>query len=174
MVCNVCGTNEATIHLTEIVNGQVVELHICEQCAKEKGADFKSHFSFSDLLAGLADFNSQLLPKKKMAMKCKACGLTFANFGKVGRLGCPDCYDSFSAQLMPLIKRIQRSTQHVGKRPSSVPEKAKIDFKVQELQGRLNECISKEEFEEAAKLRDEIKRLETKKKNETKNEGKKK
>ena len=165
MTCNLCGAQEATIHLTEIVNNQMMEIHLCEACAQEKGTDFKTHFNFANFLSGFAETESEKSPKtaeKRTASRCPECGLTYEDFAKTGRLGCASCYDAFSKLLLPLIKRVQRSTQHVGKRPlrTSPPASASHDLRL--LQERLCKSIQMEAFEEAARLRDEIQQVEEK------------
>lgn len=168
MTCNLCGTQEATIHLTEIVNNQMIEIHLCESCAQEKGTDFKTHFQLGDLMGGLMGMDKVLKPsEKKIAGRCPECGMTYEEFGKTGRLGCAVCYESFHKLLLPLIKRVQRSTQHVGKKPQKLPEGTPVpqpspaqDLKI--LQERLKKTIQSEAFEEAAKIRDEIRQLEEK------------
>lgn len=164
MICNLCGTQEATIHLTEIINDKMAEIHLCEACAQEKGTDFKTHFNVGDLLAGLPEISSPIkAPEKRLAGKCPECGLTYEEFGKSGRLGCQHCYEAFSKLLLPLIKRVQRSTTHTGKKPAKLGPTAKApvsDLKI--LQDRLRKSVQMEAFEEAAKIRDEIKQLEDK------------
>jgi len=165
MVCNVCGTNEATIHLTEIVNDQMVEIHLCESCAQEKGTEFKAHFNVSDLLSGLKDLAAEVAGGEKTLTKCPNCGLSYEEFGRTGRLGCAECYEAFAKLLLPLIKRVQHSTQHVGKRPSRLstpPPPARPASDLKELQNRLQKYIQEEAFEEAARIRDQIKQLEEK------------
>ena len=162
MTCNVCGTNEATIHLTEIVNEQMIEIHLCEGCAQEKGTEFKAHFNVSDLLTGLNDLAQEMTGPGKMVIKCPNCGLTYEEFGRTGRLGCAECYEAFSKLLMPLIKRVQHTTQHIGKRPSRLSAPVRLNHDLRELQNRLEKSIEHEEFEEAARLRDQIKQLEEK------------
>ena len=162
MTCNVCGTNEATIHLTEIVNEQMIEIHLCEGCAQEKGTEFKAHFNVSDLLTGLNDLAQEMTGPGKMVIKCPNCGLTYEEFGRTGRLGCAECYEAFSKLLMPLIKRVQHATQHIGKRPSRLSAPVRLNHDLRELQNRLEKSIEHEEFEEAARLRDQIKQLEEK------------
>ncbi|MBN1688329.1 MAG: UvrB/UvrC motif-containing protein [Candidatus Omnitrophica bacterium] len=165
MVCNLCGTKEATIHLTEIINNQMIEIHICEECANEKGTDFKTHFSFGDLLGGIPESGkSPKTGEKKLPNRCPSCGLTYEQFGKTGRLGCGACYDSFARLLIPLIKRIQRSIRHVGKKPGKVLSEQKSPQTLKDLQERLRKCIQGEEFEEAARLRDVIRQVEEKQK----------
>ena len=162
MNCNVCGANEATIHLTEIVNDQMVEVHLCETCAQEKGTEFKTHFNMGDLLSGLTDLAKEIVGEEKTFLKCPNCGLTYEEFGRTGRLGCAECYEAFSKLLLPLIRRVQHSTQHVGKRPSRLAPAMRTHQELKELQHRLDQLIEGEAFEEAARLRDQIKHLEEK------------
>lgn len=162
MVCNVCGQNEATIHLTEILNNQMMEVHLCEACADQKGADFKSHFDFNKLLASLADFGAELKSDRMTKLVCKDCGMTYEEFGKTGRLGCAHCYQTFEKLLLPLIKRVQRDTKHTGKTPGKVAGETKQMLELRELQERLKKSVQSETFEEAAKIRDRIKELQEK------------
>ncbi len=164
MTCNLCGTQEATIHLTEIVNNQMVEIHLCETCAQEKGTDFKTHFNFGDLLAGLTDIGkpAKTGERKPSLMRCPECGMTFEEFGKTGRLGCETCYGAFAKALVPLIKRVQRSTHHVGKKPSKISREVRASQDLRHLQERLRKSVQLEAFEDAAHLRDEIKQMEDK------------
>jgi protein arginine kinase activator len=163
MICNVCGTNPATIHLTEIINSQMLEIHLCETCAEEKGTDFKTHFNVADLLAGLSEAAaSESIEVKAEKLVCAECGLGYEEFTKNGRLGCAACYEAFSKYLTPLIKRVQRSSQHVGKRPLRIAPEAEARHDLKILQEKLKKCIAKEDFEEAAQVRDQIKTLQEK------------
>ncbi len=162
MMCNVCGTNEATIHLTEIVNDQMVEIHLCEACAQEKGTEFKTHFNVNDLLSGLKDLAAEVVGSEKSPAKCPNCGLSYEEFGRTGRLGCAECYEAFTKLLSPLIKRVQHSLQHVGKRPSRLAPALRTNQDLRELQHRLAKSIQDEAFEEAARIRDQIRQLEEK------------
>lgn len=162
MQCDICGKGEATVHLTEIVDGEMTKMHLCEGCAKKKGAEMEEHFGLSDLLAGLADLDVKLKPKAETAAKCPNCGLTYQDFKKIGRLGCSQCYSAFEEFLTPLIKRIHGSIHHAGKIPRKVPKVAKALDQLQQLRGRLHQAIDAEEFEEAAKIRDKIRQIEKK------------
>lgn len=162
MVCNVCGANEATIHLTEIVNEQMVEIHLCETCAQEKGTEFKTHFNVGDLLSGLTDLAKEVIGEERITAKCPNCGMTYEEFSRTGRLGCPECYEALSKYLMPLIKRVQHSTQHVGKRPSRLSPTVQLNHDLRDLQDRLRKSVEQEAFEEAARIRDQIEQLEGK------------
>jgi len=161
MVCDVCGKNQATVHLTEIINDQMDELHLCEECARKKSLQMEQQFGLSDLLAGLAEFEKPAKDTTEpLTTKCPNCGLSYADFKKIGRLGCGECYTTFKKYLAPLLKRIHGSNQHVGKSPlktGRVVVKKKTDL--EDLRQNLQKAISSENFEEAARLRDQIKEL---------------
>jgi protein arginine kinase activator len=175
MVCDVCGKNQATVHLTEIVDEQMNELHLCEECARQKSIQMEQQFGLSDLLAGLAEFEKpEDADKEGVRLKCPSCKLTYADFKKIGRLGCGECYTAFKRHLGPLLKRIHGTAQHVGKSSAKVVAAAaaaaaapKETIDVQELRAQLQKAIESEAFEEAARLRDKIKELEKRGQNET-------
>ncbi|MFA5356234.1 MAG: UvrB/UvrC motif-containing protein [Candidatus Omnitrophota bacterium] len=166
MLCDICGKNPATVHLTEIVDDQMNELHLCEQCANQKSMQMEQQFGLSDLLGGMADFEKPANKEKDSiaAVKCPNCGLAYSDFKKLGRLGCSECYVAFRKYLGPLLKKIHGSNIHFGKSPfktaKTVDESA--DTGLQELRNRLQKAIESEAFEEAAKIRDQIKELENK------------
>lgn len=164
MLCNICNKNPATVHLTEIIDGQMSELHICEECAHKKSQAMEQQFGLSDLLAGMADFDKaeSTATALSASVKCPACGLTYADFKKIGRLGCGECYNTFRKYLGPLLKRIHGSTQHTGKTPLRLKRASKKRGDVQELRIRLSKAIESEAFEEAARIRDQIKEWEKK------------
>lgn len=161
MVCDACKQQQATVHLTEIVNDQMTELHLCEACANQKGAQVESHFGLSDLLAGLADFGKTGAVEEEAVTKtCPNCGMTYDDFRKVGRLGCGECYTTFKRSLSSLLKRIHGSTHHMGKVPARLVKPPTTKLELAELKRRLERAIDMEEFEEAAHLRDQIRELE--------------
>ncbi len=167
MLCDICGENEATVHLTEIIDDQMAELHLCEGCAKKKSLEMEQHFGLADLLAGLAGLGKQFEVGQLTGVKCPNCGLTYEDFKKIGRLGCGQCYDTFKESLTPLLKRIHGSNQHLGRVPVKTSKVVKAKSELQELKAKLQKAIQMEEFEEAAKLRDKIRELEKKKLNST-------
>ena len=171
MFCDVCGKKEATVHLTEIVNEQVTKLNLCEDCAREKGAEMEEHFGLSELLAGLTDMGTAVEPEIAISIKCHNCGLTYQNFRKLGRLGCSECYEEFKKELAPLLKRIHGSDRHVGKVPLKGGKTIKDTRTLQDLKMQLEKAIQTEEFEEAAKLRDKIRDLESKRAKEDEGRG---
>lgn len=164
MLCDICAKNQATVHLTEIIDEQMSELHLCEECARQKSAQMEQQFGLSDLLAGMAEFGKPGSKETETlaAVKCANCGLTFADFKKIGRLGCGECYNSFRRYLGPLLKRIHGSGQHLGKSPLKLGKVLKKRTDLEELRARLQKAIETEAFEEAAKIRDQLKELEKK------------
>jgi len=173
MNCDECGKNKATVHLTEIVNEQITKLNLCEACAKKKGSDAEQHFGIADLLAALSDVeapstasgaSSSAAPKSR----CSVCGMTYEDFKRIGRLGCAQCYATFHASLLPLLKRIHGSNQHLGKSPTPTASSKdlrasdRIREELEAAKQELQRAIKKEEFEEAATLRDKVKFLEKK------------
>lgn len=167
MLCQECQKRKATVHLTKIINGEQSVQHLCEQCAQEKGEFVFNHppFSIHSLLTGLMNMDAQpsenLLDFTAPKVQCKNCGLTFAQFGQIGRFGCSECYQTFGERLMPLMRRIHGSTQHMGTVPRRAGGAVKLKRNLDELKQQLQSLIVREEFEEAAKVRDRIRELES-------------
>ena len=168
MLCDICGKNQATVHLTEIIDEKMNELHLCEECARQKSSQMESQFGLSDLLAGLAGTDKSVHKDKDasepvISVKCPNCGLTYADFKKIGRLGCGDCYTAFKKYLGPLLKRIHGASSHFGKAPVEIAAKTvKKKTGLEGLRKELQEAIAREAFEDAARLRDKIKETEKK------------
>jgi protein arginine kinase activator len=162
MLCDICGKNPATVHLTEIVDDQMTELHLCEECARQKSIQMEQQFGLSDLLAGLAEFEKPALQKEAVLLKCSNCDLTYTDFKKIGRLGCSECYSTFKKYLGPLLKRIHGSSLHLGKSPLKVTKAMKKKIDLSSLRYELQKAIECEAFEEAVKIRDQIRELEKK------------
>lgn len=163
MLCDICNKNQATVHLTEIIDDQMNELHLCEECARQKSAQMESQFGLSDLLAGMVEFGKPATKESSqeaVSLKCPACALSYADFKKIGRLGCSECYFAFKKFLAPLLKRIHGSGMHMGKSVSKAAKLPKKKMELQDLRRQLQKAIESEAFEEAAGIRDKIKQLE--------------
>ena len=176
MKCDKC-TKKATVHLTEIVDGKVMEMHLCEECAREQSQHMEQQFGLADLLAGLTDFGKQIPEVPKNVVKCTACGLTYDDFRKFGRFGCAECYVAFRPQRRALLKKIHGSSVHLGKKPAKIVEFAsgaadvpsgeaepvapQVET-VETLRVKLHQAIGQEDFELAAALRDRIRDMEQK------------
>jgi protein arginine kinase activator len=162
MKCCVCKEREATVHLTQIAGDKMQKLDLCEECAKTKGVNDPTGFSLADLLLGLGA--SQQMEQAAAAaeggeLKCPHCGFTQADFKKAGRLGCPECYRTFSEGLESLLKTMHKGTRHIGKVPEALRQSQDFKQRVSLLQKKLAKAIEQENFEQAAQLRDEIKQL---------------
>ncbi|NLM45688.1 MAG: hypothetical protein GX200_02660 [Firmicutes bacterium] len=166
MLCENCKERQATVHLTKIINDEKYVQHLCEKCAREKGEfDFEfPSFSLQNLLSGLMNLDAQpagqVMGFAAQKLQCDNCGLTYAQFGQLGRFGCSRCYDAFGERLVPLLRRIHGSTQHLGKIPRRAGGTLKLRRSIEELRQKLQEAVAREEFEQAAKLRDQIRELE--------------
>jgi protein arginine kinase activator len=163
MQCQVCQKREATIHLTEINDGVRSEMHLCEKCAQEEGIAVKSQLSINELLSGLLatqPADDELFGGSEGEPACPHCGFTLSQFTKEAVLGCPYDYDVFEKALLPLIERAQDGkTSHRGKVPSKIPQDTKKQIKLTALRQQLDAAVQSEDYEQAAKLRDEISRL---------------
>ncbi len=168
MLCDECKERPATVHVTQIINDQKSEVHLCEVCAKAKGHlgfAFKPSFSVQDLLAGLIQQFSEEpeLPidmSFRVSDKCEVCGMTLEDFRRTGRLGCGRCYDEFREQLEPLLRRLHGSSKHIGKLPRRVGGIAHLKRLEGQLKKELQKAIASEKYEKAAELRDKIHQLE--------------
>jgi len=157
MLCENCKKKEAVIHYTEVVDGQMKKIDLCEQCSIEKGIGHNSSFSIGDFVGGITDpFVSE------HGVHCSSCGMSLEEFRAGGRLGCSVCYESFYDYLIKMIEQIHRSVTHKGKVPkrSVIKQSKKEDSK--KLEQELKEAIKVEDFEKAAFLRDEIKMIKAK------------
>jgi len=164
MQCDICHKKKATVHLTEIIDEQMSEMHLCEECARQKSVQMEQQFGLADLLAGLADFGKSATEEVRESVKCEKCGMSYDEFRKFGRLGCSQCYESFKMHLSTLLKKVHGSNHHLGKTPTKIPrsEKKKIE-NLQELKSQLVQAIQIEDFERAAEIRDKIRELENQK-----------
>jgi protein arginine kinase activator len=158
MQCDVCQQKDATVFLTQIVGGKMQKVNLCESCSKEKGVNDPTGFALTDLLPGLGE--AQNLENSDKTLKCPVCGFTQGEFKKAGRLGCSACYDVFIEGLEALLKNVHKGSEHIGKSPKEFLETRQYTEKIKALQSHLNVAVKAEEFEKAADLRDQIRRIE--------------
>jgi protein arginine kinase activator len=154
MLCQICGKKEATVHLTQMLNDEIRKMHLCEKCAGENGIDVNVPASMSSLLMGLGE------PKKTRAepatRACPECGMNFIDFKKLSRLGCQSCYAAFNEELEPLLSGMQKGPQHLGKKPLHHAGAVNVPPSMASLKKSLTEAIKAENYEEAARIRDQI------------------
>lgn len=160
MKCECCHEAEATIHLTQVIDGDVKKLNLCQECAQKNGIDLNSPISITDVLLGLGSQKEGAEPLgSQFDLSCTRCQMTRSEFKKRARLGCPECYNAFMGELSALTKAMHHSNQHVGKIPARQGNEARITAQVAALQKDLGVAIAKEQYEVAANIRDKIRAL---------------
>ncbi len=158
MTCDVCKKNSATVFLTQIVDGKMQKVNLCEACSKDKGVTDPTGFALADLLLGLGA--AQEIEKGSAVMKCPNCGFSQADFKKTGRLGCAQCYDTFADGLASLIKQMHKGVEHVGKVPQRAVRSLARQSELKELHRNLRKAVAEENYETAAQIRDTIRNFE--------------
>jgi protein arginine kinase activator len=160
--CSNC-SKPATLHITELRHGAVQALHLCEACAQEYLTS--SPLSDSSDPDALAEKFGQTpdddLLREYEDLVCPNCGLSFREFRRQGRLGCPHDYVAFEDELLPLLENIHGERQHVGKFPKRAPDASKRQYELIRLRNELKAAVDDEEYEAAAKLRDKIQAIKT-------------
>ena len=158
MLCDVCKKNEATVHLTQIVDNKMQTIDLCEGCSKAKGMDDPTGYSLASLLLGLgSSTEGQAAAAAEGDLKCPRCNFSLSDFKKAGRLGCAECYNTFAEPLQGLLKSMHKGTRHIGKVPATVKQRRDQTDQLQMLQRQLTQAVQAEDFEKAALLRDQIK-----------------
>ena len=183
MMCQNCGENEANVKYTQIINGVKKEINVCSECAEKLGIndminDVELPINFNSFLGDFfndyVESNSNHLLERKVT-KCPNCGLTYDEFLNNGEFGCEECYNSFSNAIDLVLKKLHGSSKHTGRKPGKQLENStikienkkeekeetnKTENKKQELERELEKAIKEERYEDAAKIRDELKEVE--------------
>ena len=187
MLCQNCGKNEVNFRYTQIVNGVKKEMALCDKCAKELGlesVDFNMPISFSSFFSDFFNDNESFLPSftKTDVLACPDCNMTFSDFVNTGEFGCGSCYITFADTISPVLRNLHGSSKYVGrnyrqaidelednksrfeasqKQKEQKEEKPEDNKKkeLEKLQKDLKKAIKEERYEDAAKIRDEIKKL---------------
>ncbi|MCK4658961.1 MAG: UvrB/UvrC motif-containing protein [Phycisphaerae bacterium] len=158
MRCQRCQKARATVHLTECTGEEPRERHLCDACAEEEGLTLKQQSGFTSLLEKFVD---QSMKVEELArLTCPQCGLSFAEFRNSGLLGCPNDYSVFEKLLVPLLERTHDGhTEHVGKKPGDSGPDARARAAIAQLRRDLDRAVEDEDYELAARLRDQIRVL---------------
>lgn len=165
MKCQNCGKRDAVVDYTQVVDGNKLHLHLCDKCANEMKIGIDFMFDIDDVFSTFFNGISSVPTTQKLNIaKCKNCGSTYKDFRDSGKLGCAECYEAFNVELDNVLKRLHGNNRHVEGEKKRLITKKQInpEDKINELKEDLKECIKKEEYEKAAKLRDKIKELENK------------
>lgn len=189
MLCQNCGKNEANVRYTQIINGVKKEMIFCEACSKKLGIgdfNFNMPINLSSFLSDfIQDSENEFLPSftKTKDATCEGCGMSFEDFINIGKFGCENCYPTFSEKIDPILKNLHGDNRHIGRKgritqskpndklqdkeqEEKIPKQEEKEVsKLEELKKQLKEVIKEERYEEAAKIRDEIKKIENENKN---------
>jgi protein arginine kinase activator len=163
MICNVCQNNEATVHLTQMLEGEIKKIDMCESCAQKQGVD-EPGMPLIDLLVGLGPSSSETSEEDETTpstkrLVCQVCGNSLADFKKTGRLGCSHCYEVFANQMDPMLRSMHKGIKHTGKAPKHFKDDRATRDQLEKLEKKLQKAIIEERYEDAAVLRDSIKQL---------------
>lgn len=171
MLCEKCRKNEAKVNLITVMNGQKHEVWLCENCVKDianipflnsmaQNINFPLQGMLTEMLSNTESNKSSIDNNKIKEIVCSSCGLTYNEFKRSGKLGCSDCYKDFKVVLEPRIKSLQAGVKHVGKIPKVKGRELVQKRRLKDLKEEMQKLIIDEEYERAAIVRDEIKKLE--------------
>jgi protein arginine kinase activator len=167
MKCDFCN-NKATVFLTQLIEGQMKKVCLCDDCARERGVTDPTGFSLADLLLGgvgggmgVSVQGVTKAAKQGGGRRCPSCGFTLDDLRKVRRFGCGDCYTTFSEEVAQILQGMHKGGSHVGKVPAGSMARQALRQRLDELRSRLEQAVTSESYEEAAGIRDEIRKLET-------------
>ena len=164
MKCDFCD-KKATVFLTQLVEGQMKKVCLCDGCAKERGVTDPTGFSLADLLLGGLPGGPGTVTTTASAVtpgngkKCVTCGFTLDDLKRVRRFGCSDCYGTFGDEVSQMVRGMHKGTSHIGKVPEGLMALQFRNQRIEELRSRLDQAITSESYEEAAGIRDEIHNL---------------
>lgn len=153
MKCDICDS-EATVFLTQIINGQMTTVNLCDACSKAKGVTDETGFGLAE-----AFLNPSPAPSEA---SCPSCGFTAAQLKKIGRMGCPECYTAFRDGLDNILKAMHKGTRHVGKTPRTILTETHLRGSLGQLREELANAVRDERYEDAARLKVEIDGLQQK------------
>lgn len=161
MLCEECGKNQATLSITVTTGSGTSTRRLCPECVKKMELNLVKGDIQSFLSSVLSVLGSEKKNSASPELKCTGCGLTFEEFEHTGRLGCAQCYRDFAQQLKPSLQKIHGRVQHAGRKPKAYaadPSQERMQ-KISELRRKMDEAVLSENFEEAARIRDELKVL---------------
>lgn len=164
MLCDDCKEKIATVHLTQVFNGQKIESHLCGECAYQKSGllfDSSNKFSIPNFLGGMftSIYNKEAIG---IGVTCPNCGMSIMDIKRLGKLGCSQCYRTYQQEMDASLRRIHGNCTHLGKIPLRGGEKVKIKRQIEELKSQIQEAVREEKYEQAAQIRDQVIELENK------------
>ena len=165
MMCDECGLNPATIHIATIIGGNKKDENLCKDCWQKRNAAMMGGLQMGELLAKLLgakpEQNEQKTPEPEEALElyCDACGMSWNEFRKTGRVGCAHCYAVFGEHMEKTIAPEKGQARHTGKAPAHLAEEMTMQRQMEALKKQMEEAVQREDFELAATLRDSIRAI---------------
>ena len=170
MLCENCKKNSATVHMKGLLNGAKTELHLCQECSFNM-VNMQMPMSLENIFKGILESVQSIgpvtmgqVPNRPVTRKapgpCTVCALSYEQFKTTGKLGCEACYMAFPKEIVALFKNVQGSSHHEGKFPKRVGTQFRQQREVDKLRSTLKKAVDEENYEEAARLRDQIRNLE--------------
>lgn len=178
MLCDNCGKKEANVRYYTNINGVEKQMNLCEECSQKLGVtdfSFDMPIDFSSFFSDfLEDFSNSSFLKMPEELRCKGCNSTFEEIAREGKFKCPKCYETFEDKIDLIMNKIHGSNRHIGRigkitndevqnvenvKQTKI-ENEKSNNKIENLKNKLKDLVKEEKYEEAAKVRDEIKKLE--------------
>lgn len=181
MICQKCKVREAAVTITKSIHNMQITMHLCPECSKNFSPGVQKQISgVNNILMSMMDSVDMLETESENIRSCERCGMTFEDFRKKGTVGCEECYNVYRDKFESILKRLHGSYQHVGLSyegiKHAVPPKShgmekkllkkeeikqeSVSEQIENLKKALDEAVAKEEYEEAAKIRDMIKIME--------------
>jgi protein arginine kinase activator len=154
------------VFLTQIVDGNMQKVNLCDGCSKEKGVTDPTGFALADLLLGMGAAQTVERSSPALVQRCTNCGFTEAELKKTGRLGCSVCYKTFAEPLGGILRGMHKGVKHTGKVPERLEKKLARENEIRGLTSDLRRAVVEEQYETAASLRDKIRVLEAERDND--------
>lgn len=168
MLCDACSEREASVHFQQTRHGKTVEHHLCEYCAQKQGMTQQMQDYFGTLwgsaipsvfntAGGIPEFGHAATKD----IVCPKCQQTYQEFRKTGLFGCSQCYEAFADRLEPVFRRVQGHDHHHGRKMRTADKHAsEKEHRLRHLKEQLRHVVEAEDYEQAARLRDEIRSLQ--------------
>ncbi|HBN82506.1 MAG TPA: hypothetical protein DDZ89_01550 [Clostridiales bacterium] len=181
MICQKCKVREATVTITKLIHNMQITMHLCPECSKNFSQGIQKQISgVNNILMSMMDSGTMPEDENEDNLSCDKCGMTFADFRKKGTVGCEECYNVYREKFESILKRLHGSYRHVGLSYEGIkhaaPQKSdsmeskllkkdqikqeSVAEQIGNLKKALEEAVEREEYEEAAKIRDMIKIME--------------
>jgi len=160
MLCEKCKKNAATVHMQQFIGGMKKEIHLCQECSFQMDMPISIENIFQGFLTSLQSMTATMSAKNPPVAPCSRCGMTGEQFKSGGKLGCEACYQAFAKEIEALFKNVQSATRHEGKFPRRMGVDLRVRREADSLRLQLKKAVDDENYEEAARLRDQLRSIE--------------